>query len=142
MAAYTPRTLYESSFAMDFGWEKHLHPTVYKFHDLVRRQLNTPVELQMGTILPFISACCGPRTRSLFFTDSSVLNLFWMNIAASGVGKSQSRKKLITQPLEFMMKNKELSVPDFEVCSFTRAGKSIYIYVAINLLCVSTVELY
>ena len=100
MASYTPCTLYESSFAMDFSWEKHLEPIVFRFDDLMRRQLNTPVELQMGTVLPFISACAGPHTQSLFFTDPSVLNLFWMNIAASGVGKSQSRKKLISQPLE------------------------------------------
>ena len=46
-----------------------------------------------------------------------------MNIAASGVGKSQSRKRLIAEPLEYMMRDKELKIPDFEVCNFTRAGK-------------------
>ena len=115
MANYTPRTLYEQSFNMDFQWVKHLEPTVHTFHDLMRRELNTPVELQMGTILPFIAACAGPTTRSLFFTQPSVLNLFWMNIAASGVGKSQSRKKFIAEPLEFMMRLKDIEVPDFEV---------------------------
>ena len=135
MANYTPRTLYEQSFNMDFQWDKHLEPSVHKFHDLMRRELNTPVELQMGTILPFIAACAGPTTRSLFFTQPSVLNLFWMNIAASGVGKSQSRKKFIAEPLEFMMRVKDIEVPDFEVCSFTRAGKytSYYSYLQINL---------
>ena len=108
---------------MDFKWDKHLNPIVYKFHDLMRRELNTPIELQMGTILPFIGACAGPKTRSIFFTQPSVLNIFWMNIAASGVGKSQSRKRLIAQPLEYMMQAKDVAVPDFEVCSFTRAGK-------------------
>ena len=46
-----------------------------------------------------------------------------MNIAASGVGKSQSRKRLIAEPLEYMMCDKELKIPDFEVCNFTRVGK-------------------
>ena len=77
----------------------------------------------MGTVLPFMAVCAGPQTQSLFFTEPSVLNIFWMNIAASGVSKSQSRKKLISQPLEYMMKAKDIVVPDFEVCSFTRAGK-------------------
>ena len=53
-----------------------------------------------------------------------------MNIVASGVGKSQSRKRLIAEPLEYMMRDKELKIPDFEVCNFTRAGKfSIVIHI-------------
>ena len=125
MATYTPRNLYEESFAMNFNWEKHLYTGVYRFHDLMHRELSTPIELQMGTVLPFIAACCGPETKASFFTQPSVLNIFWMNIAASGVGKSQSRKRLdlIAEPQEYMMHDKELKIPDFEVCNFTRAGK-------------------
>ena len=78
----------------------------------------------MGTVLPFMAACASPQTPSFFFTEPSVLNIFWMNIATSDVGKSQSRKKLISQPLEYMMKAKDVVVPDFEVCSFTCAGNS------------------
>ena len=70
----------------------------------------------------FIGACYGPETKAIFFTQPSVLNIFWMNIATSGVGKSQSRKRLIAEPLEYMMHDKELKIPDFEVCNFTRAG--------------------
>ena len=132
MTNYTPCTLYEESFNMDFKWHKHLNETVFKFHDLMRRELNTPIELQMGTISPFIAACAGPQTRSIFFTEPSVLNIFWMNIAASGVGKSQSRKKLIGQPLEYMMKAKDVEVPDFKVCSFTQAGTFILIYILLH----------
>ena len=130
MASYTPRNLYEESFAMNFNWEKHLYSDVYRFHDLMCRELSTPIELQMGTVLPFIGACCGPETKAIFFTQPSVLNIFWMNIAAIGVGKSQSRKRLIAEPLEYMMRDKELKIPDFEVCNFTRAGKfSIVIHI-------------
>ena len=39
-------------------------------------------------------------------TRPSVLNLFWLNVAASGVGKSET-----------------LKLEDFEVSKFTRAGK-------------------
>ena len=127
MSQYTPRTLYEHAFAMSFDWDKHLDETVYRYHELTRRQMNTPVELQMGTVLPFIAACAGPRTRGLFFTDPSVLNLFWLNIAASGVGKSQSRKKYISEPLEYIIQNSNINIQDFEVCNFTRAGKSSFI---------------
>ena len=123
MANYTARNLYEHAFAMSFQWDKHLDPIVYKYHDLTKRQNNTPIELQMGTVLPFIGACAGPKTRCLFFTESSVLNLFWLNIAASGVGKSQSRKKFISEPLRYMMQDATVNVQDFEVCNFTRAGR-------------------
>ena len=109
---------------MNFNFEKHLRPVVRRYHDLMRRELSTPIELQMGAVLPFIAACSGPDTHALFFTQPSVLNIFWMNITASGVGKSQSRKRLIAEPLEYMMQDKELKIPDFEVCSFTHAGKS------------------
>ena len=130
MASYTPRNLYEESFTMNFNWEKHLYGDVYRFHDLMHRELSTPIELQMGTVLPFIGTYCGPETKAIFFTQPSVLNIFWMNIAASGVGKSQSRKRLIAEPLEYMMHDKELKIPDFEVCNFTRAGKfSIVIHI-------------
>ena len=100
---------------MNFNWEKHLYHQVYRFHDLMRCELSTPIELQMGTVLPFIVACCGPETKAIFFTQPSVLNIFWMNIAASGVSKSQSRKRLIAEPLEYMMRDKEMKIPDFEV---------------------------
>ena len=60
-----------------------------------------------------------------------------MNIAASGVGKSQSRKRLIAEPLEYMIHDKELKIPDFEVCKFTRVGKCSLVilnYVFINII--------
>ena len=134
MASYTARNLYEESFAMNFNWEKHLYSDFYRFHDLMCRELNTPIDLQMGTVLPFIGACCGPETKAIFFT--SVLNIFWMNIAASGVGKSQNRKRLIAEPLEYMMHDKELKIPDFEVCNFTRAGKFSIVMDIFNYICV------
>ena len=139
MASYTPRNLYEESFGMNFNWEKHLYSGVYRFHDLMHCELSTPIELQMGTVLPFIGACCGPETKAIFFTQPSVLNIFWMNIATSGAGKSQSRKRLIAEPLEYMMCDKELKIPDFEVCNFTRAGKfslvmQNYVFISIIIL--------
>ena len=78
MASYTPRNLYKESFAMDVNWEKHLYSDVYRFHDLMRHELSTPIELQMGTVLPFIGACCGHKTKAIFFTQPSVLNIFWI----------------------------------------------------------------
>ena len=123
MAAYTPKSLYEDAFGIKFYWEKHLDAKLYRYHDLVRRQMSTPIELQMGTILPFIASCLGPRTRGLFFTEPSVLNIFWMNVAASGVGKSQSRKKFVSDPLQYILSNSSTPLQDFEVCSFTRAGE-------------------
>ena len=113
MANYVPCTLYQHAFAMSFDWDRHLGEEVFKYHDLTQRQNNTPVELQMGTILPFIAACARPKTRGLFFMEPSVLNLFWLNIAASGVGKSQSRKKCISDPMQYMMQDPSVHIQDF-----------------------------
>ena len=126
MANYMPHTLYEHAFAVSFDWDRHLDEEVFKYHDLTWRQNNTPVELQMGTILPFIAACARPKTRGLFFMEPSVLNLFWLDIVASGVGKSQSRKKFISDPMRYMMQDPSIQVQDFEVCNFTRAGNMFF----------------
>ena len=50
-------------------------------------------------MLPFVAACLGPTTRGHFMTRPSVLNLFWLNVAASGVGKSETRKRLVSEPM-------------------------------------------
>ena len=56
-------------------------------------------------------------------TRPSVLNLFWLNVAASVVGKSKTRKRLVSEPLEYIFVQKDLKFEDFEVSKFTRAGK-------------------
>ena len=58
-----------------------------------------------------------------FLTRPSCLNLFWLNIAASAVGKSQTRKCMISQPLQYILQNTDHAVQDFEVSKYTRAGK-------------------
>ena len=123
--AYNANRLYEDAYKIQFMWDKWLESEVYKYHKLILQESNCPIELQMGVLLPFISSCCGPTTRGLWSTQPGVLNLFWMNIAASGVGKSQARKRMITEPLEFMLHNLDNSVQDFEVSRFTRAGNII-----------------
>ena len=77
----------------------------------------------MGVMLPFVSACLGPTTCGCFMTRPSVLNLFWLNVAASGVGKSETRKRLVSEPLEYIFGQKDVKLEDFEVSKFTRAGK-------------------
>ena len=76
MASYPPRNLYEESFTMNFNYEKHLYSDVYRFHDLIRRELSTPVELHMGTVLHFIGACCGPETKAIFSLNLLCLTFF------------------------------------------------------------------
>ena len=79
------------------------------------REVNVPVSLQMGVLLPFISSLCGPKTKGHFLTRPSCIKLFWINVAASGVGKLQSRERMISQPQAYMMEN-------LEVSKYTRAG--------------------
>ena len=77
----------------------------------------------MGTVLPFVASCMSPKTRGHFLTTPSCLNLFWIVVAASGAGQSQSHKKFITDPLEYILTNGRVKVEDFEISKFTRAGK-------------------
>ena len=55
----------------------------------------------------------------------SVLNLFWLNVAASGVGKSETRKQLVSEPPEYIFSQEKLvqllleSIPEkFTLCRY------------------------
>ena len=95
--------LYEDAFNISYNWKKWLPADVYRYHELVCKEVNAPVELQMGIFLPFISSVCGPLTKGHFLMRPSCLNLFWLNIAASGVGKLQTRKQMISEPLQYIL---------------------------------------
>lgn len=121
---YDAAKLYEDAYKIKFAWEKWLPKELYRYHSLLCQEVNPPVELQLGIILPFISSLCGPTTRSIFMTRPSVINLFWVNIANSGVGKSQARLRLIREPLIYLLQHLDHQFQDFEVSKFTRAGKT------------------
>ena len=123
MPMYDVHRLYEDTYKIKYNWQKWLPKCVYKYHHLFFKELNSPVELQMGVLLPFIASCCGPKTHAKFLTRPSVLNLFWINVAASGVGKTQTRRRMISEPLQYILKNCGSEVKDFEVSRYTRAGK-------------------
>ena len=122
-ANITAEKLYEEAFNIAFDWEKILPDKVYRYHDLIFKETNAPVDLQMGTVLPFVASCLGPNTKGLFFTRETCLNLFWIIVGASGAGKSQSCKRFISDPLEYILKSGHVQINDFEVLKFTRAGK-------------------
>ena len=103
--SYTAEKLYEEAYNIQYNWDKILPSDVLEFHTLLSKQTNAPVDLQMGTVLPFVASCMGPKTRGHFLTTPSCLNLFWIIVAASGTGKSQSCKKFITDPLEYILNN-------------------------------------
>ena len=82
--SYTAEKLYEEAYNIQYNWDKILPSDVLTFHTLVAKQTNAPVDLQMGTVLPFVASCMGPKTRGHFLTTLSCLNLFWIIVAASG----------------------------------------------------------
>ena len=77
----------------------------------------------MGAALPFTASCLGPTTKGLFITRVTSLNLFWIIVGALGASKSQSQQRFISDPLEYILKNKKVDMKDFEISKFTRAGK-------------------
>ena len=103
--SYTAEKLYEEAYNIQYNRDKTLPSDVLEFHTLLSKQTNAPIDLQMGTVLPFVVSCMGPKTHGHFLTTPSCLNLFWIIVAASDTGKSQSRKKFITDPLEYILNN-------------------------------------
>ena len=122
-STFTASMLYETAYTIPFNWQQHLPADVYNYHSLVWKETNAPVDLHMGVVLPFVSSCLGARTQGLFLTRGTVLNLFWINIATSGVGKSVTRHRFISEPLNYMIQNSTGCVPDFEISRFTRPGE-------------------
>ena len=64
----TADKLYEEAFSIKYAWEHMLPKEVFEYHNLIFRECNVPVDLQMGTILPFVASCLGPNTKGLFLT--------------------------------------------------------------------------
>ena len=80
----TADKLYEEAFSIKYAWEHMLPKEVFEYHNLIFRECNAPVDLQMGTILPFVVSCLGPNTKGLFLTRACCLNLFWILVGALG----------------------------------------------------------
>ena len=112
---FTASMLYETAYSIPFVWQNHLPHDIYKYHSLIWRETNTPIDLHMGVVLPFLSTCLGPRTKGLFLTCATVLNLFWNNIATSSVGKSVTRHHFISQPLNYMINKSTGHVTYFKI---------------------------
>ena len=55
--SYTAEKLYEEAYNIHYNWDKILPPNVLEFHNLLSKQTNAPVDLQMGTVLPFVASC-------------------------------------------------------------------------------------
>ena len=124
----TADKLYEEAFNIKYEWEHMLLHDIFKYHGLRSKECNAPVDLQMGTILPFVASCLGPNTKGLFLMRACCLNLFWILVGASSAGKSQSRRHYITEPLKYVLHNGHVQIPDFKISKFTRAGKCCHVY--------------
>ena len=122
--AYNITRLYQDAYNIPYHWERFLPRKMFHFHDLLYKEFNGPVPLQMGILLPFISSLAGPKVKGLWTTEPNVINFFTLNIAASGVGKSQCQKKLISEPIKYILQNGNPTIqfPDMEVNKYTRAG--------------------
>ena len=70
---YMKQKLYEDAFSISCHWEKYLTPKCNKFHNLTCKETNSPISLQMGVMLPFVSACLEPTTRGNFFVTNITL---------------------------------------------------------------------
>ena len=123
--AYNVTRLYQETYNIPYHWNKFLPREIYQYHNLLYQEFNSPVSLQMGVLLPFISALAGPKVKGLWGTRENVINFFTINIAASGVGKSSCRKQLISEPIKYILENASSSsqFPDMEVNKYTRAGR-------------------
>ena len=61
----------------------------------------------------------GPNNKRLFHDQAICFKPFWLNVAASGVGKSETRKGLVSEPLEYIFSQEDIKLEDFEVSKFT-----------------------
>ena len=118
----TSGMLYKSAYNIPFNWKSHLPNSVFKYHELIWKETNAPIELHMGVVLPFVLACLGLHTKGHFLTCPSVLNLFQIKVAASGIGKSVTRQCFISEPLDYIIHNSNNAVPDFKISHFTQPG--------------------
>ena len=74
-ANITADHLYEEAFNIKYEWEKFLPKEVFRYHDLISKECNAAVDLQICTNLPFVASCVGPNTKGVFLMRQSCLNL-------------------------------------------------------------------
>ena len=53
---YTSSMLYKSAYNIPFHWENYLPDDNFKYHLLVCKETNAPVDLNMGVVLSFVLA--------------------------------------------------------------------------------------
>ena len=78
MCDYNLGRLYEDAFNISYNWKKWLPHDVYRYHELVCKEVNAPVELQMGILLPFITfyfICVWTPHQRTFF-DQTFMSKF------------------------------------------------------------------
>ena len=56
------------------------------------------------------------------------LQLFWINVATSGVRKTQSKKRMVLEPLKYILNNTDHSIEYFKVSKYTHAGKCNFLW--------------
>ena len=118
MLKYASLRLYKDAYKMEFNWEKWLPRKVYEYHDLNYREVNMPVSLQMGVLLPFISLLCGPKT----FLGKAILHKPFLDKRCSLWCRQVTIKGKDVIPTSSLHDGKSRSFQDFEVYKYTRAG--------------------
>ena len=63
---FTSGMLYESAYNIAFNWKSHLSNSVFKYHELVWKETNAPIELHMGVVLPFCVGMFGSVYKGSF----------------------------------------------------------------------------
>ena len=76
MCNYNSGQLYEDAFNISYNWKKWLPPDLYRYHELVCKEVNAPVELQNGHFIAFYIISVWTSYERAFFTRPSCLNLF------------------------------------------------------------------
>ena len=64
--SYTAKKLYEEAYNIKYNWQKILPEDVLQFLNLVVQQTNAPVDLQMGTALPFVASVWARKLEVIF----------------------------------------------------------------------------
>ena len=95
---YTAGMVYEQAYSLDFNWQKHLPEEAFKYHELLWKETNAPIDLHIGVVLPFVASCLGRKTRGHFLTRPSILNLFWINVVATASAKVLHSKSSFHSP--------------------------------------------
>ena len=105
MCGYNSGRLYEDAFNVSYNWKNGYHLMYINIISKCVKKSMHQWSFKWGYYYQLYLQIMALLQEATSWARPSCVNLFWFNLVASGVGKFQTRKHMISQPLQYILQN-------------------------------------